>query len=117
MVAMEAGMGMVSGKEAYEEWENMFVVHLRMIDDTFSSDQCDTSRDMVLDKEASPQLAALFVKWCTTIPTKHSDLFKDPSGIPPPSKADFRIVIDPLVKAPHRQPYRQTVAEKAETER
>jgi hypothetical protein len=95
----------------------MFVVHLRMNDDRFSSDQCDTSRDIVPDKEASSQLAASFVKWYATIPTKHSDLFKDPSGIPPPSKADFRIVIDPLVKAPHRQPYRQTVAEKAETER
>jgi hypothetical protein len=116
-VAMELEMDLVSGQEIYEEQENIFIVHLGMKDDTFSSDQCDTSRNILLDTEPSTQLAASFVKTCAMIPTKHSDLFQDPSGIPPSSKADFWIVTDPLAKAPHGQPYRQTVAEKAETER
>jgi hypothetical protein len=53
-----------------------------------------------------------FNKWHVDITATHKDLFKAPLGVPPASRHNFRIVTDPLAKTPHRQPYRQSLAER-----
>jgi hypothetical protein len=57
-----------------------------------------------------------FDTWQITIAVKHADLFKPPSGVPLLSANDFRILMDLLTQAPHRQPYRQLLAKCEEFE-
>lgn len=49
--------------------------------------------------------------------TRWTDLFKLPTGVLPASSDDFRIITDPLAKAPFCQPYWQSLAEQEEFER
>jgi len=55
-------------------------------------------------------------KWRVQIRHDFDDLFQPPSGIPPPGEHNFHIHTDPMVKIPHRQPYRMTQSERNEFE-
>jgi hypothetical protein len=55
-------------------------------------------------------------RWRLKIREAFADLFEPPSGLPPRTKDDFRIEIDPNAKAPHRTPYRMTKVEQEEFE-
>jgi hypothetical protein len=62
--------------------------------------------------DASDMPFSEFSNWHINISDIYQDLFRQPIGVPLSSRHDFRILTDPLAKAPHQQLYRQSLAEK-----
>jgi hypothetical protein len=129
-VAIDAGINLISAKEALVNKENMFIVFVRPSNlDTGAciseaNATCGGSVNTTVasaisennEPTTSPAVAS-FEQWKANIHENYADLFEPPSGVPPATKEDFRIITDPLAKAPYRQPYRQTIAERAEAEK
>jgi hypothetical protein len=109
-----AGIHLVSAEEAWKNRTLIFVANIRFASDV-TSDRATmgkSSRHDTLDVIDMPSND--FERWITDVHTRHSDLFLPPTGVPPPSRYDFRIQIDPLAKAPYWQPYHQSYAEREE---
>lgn len=122
-VATTAGIDIVSAKEAYCERENIFVAYVRMHDEDISVvreeniESGSTANATHGGSIHSARTKESIDDWVRKFKSSYADLFEEPRGVPAPAKDDFRIDIDPLAKPPHRQPYRQSIAEKAETEK
>ena len=115
-VAEVAGINLISAQETWKYRHGMVVANIKLIPDSLSDAatiEQVTARSGSVDYDISVQE---FDKWRTAIDARHSDLFEEPVGVPPPSKNDFRIRTDPLANAPHRQPYRQSSLEREEYE-
>jgi hypothetical protein len=116
-VAESAGINLISAADAWQSREGLFVVNIRMVSEIGSNVGTDGGSRLEDTKDILDLSVGEFQNWRNKIDTQHSDLFKPPVGVPPPSKDDFRIVTDPLSKAPYRQPYRQSLSEREEYER
>jgi hypothetical protein len=114
-VVEKAGIHLLSAQETQKllsqrkSGAQLFVVDLRERIDKMVQEELEDSGD--------PQAPfADLQRWRAKIREVFADLFEPPAGLPPRTKDDFRIDIDPAAKAPHRTPYRMTKAEQDEFE-
>jgi hypothetical protein len=109
-VAARAGIHLVTADEvsralAKPRTRHLWIVDVRERLDKLASEGTD----------GDPKFADV-ERWRNRIKEEFGDLFLAPTGLPPRTKDDFRIEIDPHAKPPHRTPYRMTYAEQEEFE-
>jgi hypothetical protein len=115
-VAEAAGLNLIAANEAWQNRDTMFIANIRFASDCPSDVATKGASSVDTGSDQYDITIGEFEKWRLAIDSRHGDLFKPPIGVPPPSADDFRIHTDPLAKAPHRQPYRQSLLEREEYE-
>jgi hypothetical protein len=112
-VAEAAGISVISATSAHQNRDDIVLATVRFSQEPPCTSVTECSDNQIDVGDLSNKE---FSNWRTKVTLTNVDLFKPPTDVPPPSTNDFRIVNDPLAKAPFLQPYRQSLAQREEFE-